>query len=217
MGPNFGHADARPAISAAVDYSTQGESDPMHRWFVGSAAAVVAVFAAFAASAALASNHAAGVTIKVIDKGQTYKINRSATDTMYFSPGVISVKSGEMLTFTYDGKPSTEPHTISVVARKDLPTTAAQINACENGGNKVCNTIVAGHIRNPKLPPGPTNDIAHWVVDKGQPGLDGPGDSIAIEGAKHRSISIKVTAPAGTTLYFFCAVHPWMHGKITVT
>jgi plastocyanin len=189
----------------------------MRRWFVGSAAAVVAVLAAFAANAAMASTHAAGVTIKVTDKGQTYVINKSATDTMYFSPGAISIKSGQTLTFTYAGKPENEPHTISVVAQKDLPTTATQINACENGANNVCNAIVAGHIKNPKLPPGPSNDIAHWVVNKGIAGLDEPGDSIAIEGAKHKSISIKVTAPAGTTLYFFCAVHPWMHGKITVT
>jgi plastocyanin len=52
--------------------------------------------------------------------------------------------------------------------------------------------------------------------EQGQAGSRQAGDSVAIEGAKHKSISIKVTAPAGTTLYFFCAVHPWMHGKITV-
>jgi plastocyanin len=193
------------------------EEDPMRRWLVGGAAAVVAVLAAFAASAAMASTHAAGVTIKVTDKGMSYVINKSATDNMYFSPGTVSVKSGATLTFTYDGKPANEPHTISVAAQKDLPTTAAQINACQNGGDKVCNAIVAGHIKNPRLPPGPNNDIVHWVVNKGKAGLDEPGDSVAIEGAKHKSISIQVTAPAGTTLYFFCAVHPWMHGKITVT
>ena len=55
------------------------------------------------------------------------------------------------------------------------------------------------------------------LLDVRMPGLDGPGDSIAIEGAKHKTISMKVTAPAGTTLYFFCAVHPWMHGKLKVT
>jgi plastocyanin len=189
----------------------------MRKWCGAGAAAVFALLAASAASVATASSHAAGVTIKATDKGQTYVINRSATDRMYFSPGATTVKSGQMLTFTYEGKPAEEPHTITVVARKDLPTTDAQINACSNGGDKVCNVIVAGHIKNPKAPPGPTNDIVHWVVDKGQPGLDSPGDSIAIEGGKHKSISIKVTAPAGTTLYFFCVVHPWMHGKLTVT
>ena len=32
----------------------------------------------------------------------------------------------------------------------------------------------------------------------------------------HKQISIKVTAKPGTTLYFLCAVHPWMQGKIVV-
>jgi len=189
----------------------------MGKWFLGGGAAAYAALAAFGASAAMASTHAGGVTIKVTDKGQTYVINKSATDSMYFSPGTASVKSGQTLTFAYEGKPAEEPHTISVVAEKDLPTTNAEINACSNGGDKVCNGIVAGHIKNPKAPPGPTNDIVHWTVDKGQPGLDEAGDSIAIEGAKHKTISIKVTAPAGTTLYFFCVVHPWMHGKLKVT
>jgi hypothetical protein len=81
----------------------------------------------------------------------------------------------------------------------------------------VYNAIVGALIKNPKAPPGPTNDIVHWIADKGQPSLDGPGDSIAIEGAKHKSISIKVTAPAGTTLYYSCVVHPRMHSKIVVT
>ncbi len=181
----------------------------------GSTAVVLVAF--LATSTAFGSNRQAGVTIKAADKGQTYVINRSTTDRMFFSPGTISVKRGSTLTFTYEGKPTSEPHTISVVPRKSLPTTDAQINACQNGGNKVCNAIIGGLIRNPHAPPGPSNDIVHWTVDKGSPGLSGPGDSIAIEGAKHRSISIKVTAPAGSKLSFFCVVHPWMHGTINVT
>jgi hypothetical protein len=87
----------------------------------------------------------------------------------------------------------------------------------ERTGRKTTNKTAAGHIKNPNAPPGPNNDIVHWVVDKGQAGLDEPGDSIAIEGPKHKSISIKVTAAAGTTLHFMCAVHPWMQGTIKVT
>jgi len=26
----------------------------------------------------------------------------------------------------------------------------------------------------------------------------------------------QVTAAAGTTIHFMCAIHPWMHGQITV-
>jgi plastocyanin len=181
----------------------------MKNWLL---AAAVAMLAAVVANSALASDQAKGLTIKATDKGMTYKLNRSVTDNMYFTPGTASVKSGRTLTFEYDGRPGDEPHTISVVAKKDLPKTAAQMDDC-----RICNSFAAGHLKNPKAPPGPTNDIAHWTVDKGQPGLDGPGDSIAIEGARHKTISIKVTAPAGTTLYFICAVHPWMQGKIKVT
>jgi plastocyanin len=160
----------------------------------------------------MAATDAGGLTIKASDKGATYVINKSVTDKMFFTPQTASVKSGQMLTFEYDGKPGEEPHTITIVAAKDLPRTAAQINNCS-----ICNKTAAGHLKNPKAPPGPTNDIAHWTVDKGKAGLDGPGDSIAIEGAAHKTISIKVTAAPGTTLHFICAVHPWMQGTIKVT
>ena len=182
------------------------------KWWLRGVAPIVVALAAFAANAAMASSHAAGLTIKAADKGATYVINKSVTDKMYFAPGTASVKSGATLTFEYDGKAASEPHTITIVSVKDLPKTAAQINNCT-----ICNKTAAGHLKNPKAPPGPTNDIANWVVDKGQTGFDGPGDSIAIEGAKHRSISIKVTAPAGTILHFICAVHPWMQGTLRVT
>jgi plastocyanin len=176
------------------------------------AVASFAVLAATAAGSALASRQAAGVTIKVADKGTSYVINRTASDTMYFTPATATVKSGSMLTFEYDGKAQQEPHTMTIVNAGQLPKTPAQIDNCG-----VCLRFAAGHLKNPKAEPGPTNDIAHWVLNKGRPGLDAVGDSIAIEGAKHRSISIKVTAPAGTTLDFLCAVHPWMQAKLVVT
>ena len=87
----------------------------MGKWLVGSTAAVFVALAVLMAGAAMASDHAGGVTIKATDKGQTYVINKSATDRMYFSPGSALVKSGDMLTFTYDGKPTSEAHTLSVV------------------------------------------------------------------------------------------------------
>ena len=64
--------------------------------------------------------------------------------------------------------------------------------------------------------PGPANPIVHWTIDKGQSGLDTVGDSIAIQPGAHKTISATVSAPSGTRLYFVCAVHPWMQGKIVV-
>ena len=182
------------------------------KWVLRASVGMSVLGAVIAVGTAEASNHASGLTIKATDKGASYVINKSVTDKMYFTPGNATIKSGQTLTFEYDGKPGEEPHTITVVAAKDLPRTAAQMNNCV-----ICNKTAAGHLKNPHAPPGPTNDIAHWTVNKGQPGLDEPGDSIAIEGAKHRSISITVTAPAGTVLHFICAVHPWMQGTLTVT
>ena len=183
------------------------------RWLlVGAAGASAALLAGFATSGAVAGNNASGVTIKATDKGMKYVINKSMTDEMYFSPQIATVKSGDTLTFEYDGSPGRTRHTISIVARKDLPNTSAQMTDCG-----ICNRIAGAHIKNPNAPPGPTNDIVHWIVNRGRPGLSGPGDSIAIEGATHKTVSIKVTAPAGTTLYFICAVHPWMQGEIKVT
>jgi plastocyanin len=33
---------------------------------------------------------------------------------------------------------------------------------------------------------------------------------------RDKTNTVKVTAKPGTTLYFLCAVHPWMQGKIVV-
>jgi plastocyanin len=35
--------------------------------------------------------------------------------------------------------------------------------------------------------------------------------------APGKGTSFKVTAKAGSVLPYFCAVHPWMQGKITVS
>ena len=44
---------------------------------------------------------------------------------------------------------------------------------------------------------------------------DVAGDSAFIFPGQ-KSFSFKVTAKKGSRLYFFCAIHPWMQGKLTV-
>lgn len=101
-----------------------------------------------------------------------------------------------------------------------LPKTPEQIDNC-----KVCMVALA-HLKNPKSPETagtPANPIVHPILEAGKPTeektLDGkPGDSLAISPtAVHKSITVTVTAPAGTVMHFLCAVHPWMQGTITVT
>ena len=45
-------------------------------------------------------------------------------------------------------------------------------------------------------------------------GIDGRLDTLYVEPGT--SITERVTAPSGTTLYFICAIHAWMQGSIDV-
>jgi hypothetical protein len=52
-------------------------------------------------------------------------------------------------------------------------------------------------------------------LDKNAKGVDGPGDSFFFD--PKTPVKTTVSAKPGTTLYFLCAIHPWMEGKVKVT
>jgi plastocyanin len=152
------------------------------------------------------------VVVFAKDKGVTFAPNKFIQDNMYFAPGTVRLKSGDSLTFKFGDAKAMEPHTLTIVKKSDLPKTGGQVENC-----KPCEEYATPHLKNRKAPPDQNNPIVHWTLNKGQPGLDTVGDSIAIQQpGPHKSITVQVTAPAGTTLYFLCAVHPWMQGKIVV-
>jgi len=91
-------------------------------------------------------------------------------------------------------------HSISLVERAQLPTGFD----CE-----ICGEIFAAHGAG-----GPGGGPANPVVDVGAPGYDQPGDSTFV--APHATVRFAVSAAAGTTLHFICAIHPWMQGRIKV-
>jgi plastocyanin len=178
---------------------------------LGVVLASAASLSAFA-FASPAKPHRPGVVVLAKDKGVTFAVNRYVQDNMFFAPGTVSVKSGESLTFKFGDTKAMEPHTLTIVKQSDLPRTADAVENC-----RPCQRYATPHLKNPKAPPDEHNPIVHWTLNKGEPGLDTVGDSIAIQQpGPHKSITVKVSAPAGTTLYFVCAVHPWMQGKIVV-
>jgi plastocyanin len=127
--------------------------------------------------------------------------------TFRWDPGTITVSSGSSLTFVHGTAP--DPHTVTLATKAQLPHSF-------NGPCVPCK-IASGHVKNPNGPPGPGN-IKAYILNKGQPGLDTVGDSIALAPkGPHSRATIVVSAPAGTVLYFVCAIHPWMQGKIVVT
>jgi hypothetical protein len=94
-----------------------------------------------------------------------------------------------------------EPHTVTLIDETDLPTDVEEVFGCQAPGEP-CGEALAAHFGG-----GP-------MIDVGTPGLDAPGDSLLF--FADGSISGMISAPAGSTLFYLCAIHPWMHGSIIV-
>jgi len=177
------------------------------------AVAVLGLSAAGVASTAGAAAKNKNV-IRIVG-GTTVKPGHYLKVDLRFTPLNKTVKSGATVKLVNRGE-NPEPHTISFIAKKYLP--------------KEFETAVDAKLReahqvdpeNEEAPPGAP------VVDNGQPVPDGgtlevdtmftpdvAGDSAFIAPGQ-KSFTFKVTAKKGTKLYFFCAVHPWMQGKLTV-
>jgi plastocyanin len=127
--------------------------------------------------------------------------NTMVQATLRFTPGPISVNSGDEVTWTHDDA-TTAPHTVTLVAAFPEPTLEA-IFGCGAPGQPCANALAA-HFAGGFNP----------VVEAGDPGLDAAWDSLFF--GDDTSISAAVTAPSGSTLLYLCAIHPWMQGEITV-
>ncbi|MFT3865585.1 MAG: hypothetical protein QM729_15050 [Solirubrobacterales bacterium] len=143
----------------------------------------------------------------------TIEIKMEGKKMGFFGPS--TVHEGEVLRIVNKTKPSmVGPHTFSLVTKGSLPKTAKQRKSCFTPG-KIC------------------LGIAHWyglkgeefpkqkLVEAGKEGWDTmgtvtkKGDSFFFA-KKGESVEQVVSAKAGTTLYFMCAVHAWMQGSIKV-
>jgi plastocyanin len=166
-----------------------------------------ALFGALAAAGALTATGAGAApsgSALVVTKGQEiFDINGGAVATFRFEPEVLSVPSGSMVVFRHEDS-GRDPHTITIVTKKSqLP------HDFEGSNCKPCQVAQAGHFPNKKPP------VA--VLNAGRPGLDTAGDSLLIRPKRGAQASAVVSAPAGTTLYYVCIIHPWMQGTIKVT
>ncbi len=134
--------------------------------------------------------------------------NRSITDSMRFGDDVLSVQTGGKVTLIDRTK---APHTFSVVKRGQVPGNLRQMDACFGKGP--CDDLAVAHgAINPDT--GEEQDPTTPLVNVGKDGFNAPGDSVLIPpGGK---TSVKVSAPAGSTLNLICAIHPWMQNKVKV-
>jgi hypothetical protein len=149
----------------------------------------------------------------------------SAADpvTMELSKGKLkfsgpeTVVAGEKLEIVNETNPKqVGPHTFSLVTKASLPKTRKAMNSCF-APKKICLAIAEWHGFNPK-----TERISKNVVRVGSAGWSTMGDATGKKGdswyteKKGGSISQLVSAKAGTTLTYICAVHPEMQGEVDV-
>jgi uncharacterized cupredoxin-like copper-binding protein len=178
----------------------------------GTAGLSLAVACAVAGGATAAGGAAPS---KVVVK-ESYSLkmvaNRYIQDGMRFDKDVYTVKAGGTVKLLMSA-PQEGPHTLTVVAPKDVPKTAAQaFNGCN-----VCTKLAKAHGAEPGSERPPKFPFLENGVGQSTPSvLDRPGDSGVVEPAPGSSVTFKVGAKSGTTLSFICIVHPWMQAKLRV-
>ncbi|HKT82977.1 MAG TPA: hypothetical protein VJQ84_03985 [Solirubrobacterales bacterium] len=107
------------------------------------------------------------------------------------------------------------PHTFSLVTKGSLPKTPKARQTCFTPKH-ICMSIAHWHGVKGNGP------VKVNPVDAGGEGwntlgsITKKGDSWFTGSKPRTSITEKVTAAAGTTIYFMCAIHPWMQGSIQV-
>lgn len=127
-----------------------------------------------------------------------------------------TIESGQELTVINQTNPKqVGPHTFALVTKGSIPKTKKARQLCFTPKH-ICKAIAAWHgvkgngpvKQNPATAGAEGWDTLGSLTKKGDSWFTGekPGSSIVQ----------KVTAAAGTTIYFMCAIHPWMHGSIEV-
>jgi hypothetical protein len=129
--------------------------------------------------------------------------------------GPRTVQAGSELAIVNGTDPQkVGPHTFTLVKKSQLPEGRKQMKKCERIKSKLCRRITTAHRANPK-----TGVVKRPDVDVGKPGWDKSfgktGDSWFMPNLGDSTERI-VSAKPGTTLHYFCVIHPFMQGKIKV-
>ena len=135
--------------------------------------------------------------------------NHSFQSSFSFTPGGLTVTRafGEKSKIAIHNTTGA-PHTLTIVPKSALPVAWKDVKACWKKG--WCGKALAAHQRGHKPNVEAQKD--------GHPELDRAGDSRWLQ--PHQTRVLKVgsftTGLPGHTLYFVCAIHPWMEGSITI-
>lgn len=172
---------------------------------VVAAAAVVLVGVGAALTVSMLSAQTPGATHRTVRTigSETFVPNSRISSNLRFLPGDIRIRSGGTITLR-DQDDTGEPHTFSIADAADIPNTVEDVFNC-GAPDTVCDAIFTELGENP---------AAVTEAPGSMPGLDARLDSLWINPGQ--SVNVVVSAPAGTTLYYICAIHAWMQGRIMV-
>lgn len=165
--------------------------------------AVALAVAATGLSAAPASATQAAARISIFE-GIEFEPGGPLVFDWGYAPGNASVPSGSTVRWTNPAD-NFDPHTITVVRASQVPQTVDEIFSCFEGG--VCGQVAGRHF--------PEGAEPVSLLNAGRAGLNRSGDSRLLFPGQR--VFATVSAPAGTTLHYICALHPWMQARLTVT
>ena len=193
-------------------------------WLAAVSAVAVTVPVVASTGAAFGENPApATATVKIVGV-DTFRPNFVQNTFRFPLEKPTLIRSGGLLTFN---NLTTDGHSLSVVAVKDLPTSF--------NGNAVVGALFAVQI--------PTAGPPNFILDDGVPAPFPPtsppdwhekshsnptgpptlGDSVLIDTSNPANahggpttVTVAVNAPAGTELHYFCIFHNWMQGEVVV-
>ena len=171
---------------------------------------VVALLVALAASGSAGAETTAGSksVIKMVAQGKTLKFE-----------GPTTIEEGAQLEILNMTNPKqVGPHTFSLVTKGSVPKTASARKNCFTPKH-ICFAVAEWLHFNPK-----TEKVGLTLSKAGPAGWSTPGDATGTvgdtwftgESKSGTHITQVVSAKAGTTLYYFCAIHPNMHGSFKV-
>jgi hypothetical protein len=175
------------------------------------AGAAIAIAVGLTASMVLAPTLASGAD--PIDAAHTVVI--SAKGGLRFEAPKTIVAGEELEVLNTTNPKQVGPHTFSLVTKGSVPKTPKARQICFTPKH-ICMSIAKWHGVKGNGP------VKLNPAKAGLPGWDAlgsvtkKGDSWFTGSKPGSSFSQPVSAAAGTTIYFMCAIHPWMHGSIEV-
>lgn len=177
-------------------------------------AGLAAVTAVAAFGPGLASGAGASPTAPTTSATPTVFIKDGKGGLRFVAPKTV-IAGQELRVLNTTNPKEIGPHTFSLVTESSIPKTPKARQICFTKGH-ICKAIASWHGVKGKGKPtiNPATAGAEGWDTEGS--LTTNGDSWFTGTKPNASIVQRVSAPAGTTLHFMCAIHPWMHGSITV-